>query len=348
MGIKYIEAKKNYEVSYSRRHPVTKNSMGIKRTGIKTMEEAKKTFNWLIILMEKKISRSMFPLWPDMVDRFLEAFRNRGIANNTVHNYQTTLYAHTYKQWQKKAINEISTSDIRKLILEDLVDKSEATKKSMLKYIRAVFTYAFEIGIVMRDPCPKLKFKNNLKIKSVLKEHEIYALLKAAKSLGHPWFSIWAVACYTGLRNGELYALKWERVDLEKRLMVISLSWNQQNGFKETKSGDDRNVEIAESLLLLLQNLYESRVSEFVLPRIEAWNKGSQASILREFLNEHNLPQVRFHDLRASWATIMLSKGVEPIKVMSMGGWKDLKTMQIYIRKSGINIQGITNSLNFL
>ena len=44
----------------------------------------------------------------------------------------------------------------------------------------------------------------------------------------------------------------------------------------------------------------------------------------------------------------MLSKGVEPIKVMAMGGWKDLKTMQIYIRKSGIHIQGITNDLNFL
>lgn len=156
------------------------------------------------------------------------------------------------------------------------------------------------------------------------------------------------MACYTGFRNGELNTLKWERVDLDKRLMVISLSWNQKNGFKETKSGDDRNVEIAESLLPLLKTLYEKRTSEFVLPRLEAWNKGSQASILKEFLDKHNLPQVRFHDLRASWATIMLSKGIEPIKVMSMGGWKDLKTMQIYIRKSGINIQGITNQLNFL
>lgn len=73
-----------------------------------------------------------------------------------------------------------------------------------------------------------------------------------------------------------------------------------------------------------------------------------QARILRAFLSEINLPSVRFHDLRASWATVMLSKGVEPIKVMSMGGWRDLKTMQIYIRKSGINIQGITGSLNFL
>ena len=70
--------------------------------------------------------------------------------------------------------------------------------------------------------------------------------------------------------------------------------------------------------------------------------------MLRAFLREINLPSVRFHDLRASWATVMLSKGVEPIKVMSMGGWRDLKTMQSYIRKSGINIQGITGGLNFL
>jgi integrase len=348
VGIKYIETKKNYEVSYSRRHPISKQSMSIKRIGIKTQEEAKRTYNELIIRMEKKITRSMFPLWPEMVDRFLESFRNRGIANNTVHNYQTSLYAHTYHQWKKRGVNEISTSDIRKLILDDLSHLSEATRKSILKYIRAVFTYALDSGIIMRDPCPKLKFKKNLKIKSVLKENEMFALLKAAKEINHPWFPIWAIACYTGLRNGELYALKWERVDFNKRMMIISLSWNKKNGFKETKSGDDRIVEIAESLKPLLMELYEKRINEFVLPRLESWDACDQARVLRNFLFENDIPGIRFHDLRASWATVMLSKGIEPIKVMAMGGWRDLKTMQIYIRKSGINIQGITDRLNFL
>ncbi|MFN7903948.1 MAG: tyrosine-type recombinase/integrase [Pseudobdellovibrionaceae bacterium] len=86
--------------------------------------------------------------------------------------------------------------------------------------------------------------------------------------------------------------------------------------------------------------------SHFVLPRSRNWDKGEQARILRMFLQGVGLPQVRFHDLRATWATIMLSKGIEPIKVMSMGGWKSLKTMQIYIRKAGVNIKGITNSLD--
>ena len=164
----------------------------------------------------------------------------------------------------------------------------------------------------------------------------------------HPWFAVWAMALYTGMRNGELYALKWSSVDLNKRMIVVSESWHRLNGFKDTKSGDDRIVEIAESLLPFIEELYQNKNSDFVLPRIPTWDQGDQARVLRAFLEEINLPRIRFHDLRASWATVMLSKGVEPIKVMSMGGWTDLKTMQIYIRKSGINIQGITSHLNFL
>ncbi len=98
----------------------------------------------------------------------------------------------------------------------------------------------------------------------------------------------------------------------------------------------------------IIKELYENKEGVFVLPRIKDWETGTQAQPLKEFLKELNLPLIRFHDLRASWATIMLSKGFEPIKVMFMGDWKDLKTMQIYIRKSGINIHGITESLNFL
>lgn len=346
--IKYDENKKTYRVSYSRRHPVTKAATSLNRTGIRTMEEAKKVYNELIIKMEQKFNRSLYPLWPEIVDRFIEHFKNRGIANNTIYNYQTGLYAHTVKRWGKKQVNEITTSEIRELILDQLSDLSEASRKNVLKYIRAAFTYAVDTGIVLRDPTPKLKFKKALKIKSVLKENEILHLLKMAKEKNHPWFAIWAVALYTGLRNGELYALKWNMVDMNKRQMIISLAWNQKNGFKETKSGDDRIVEIAESLLPLIEELYRNRITDFVLPRIEAWDKNEQARILRAFLEELSLPRIRFHDLRASWATVMLSKGVEPIKVMSMGGWRDLKTMQIYIRKSGINILGITSELKFL
>ena len=82
-------------------------------------------------------------------------------------------------------------------------------------------------------------------------------------------------------------------------------------------------------ILSVVEDLYKNKTNEFVLPRVQGWETGEQAKYLKLFLKEIDLPLIRFHDLRASWATIMLSKGIEPIKVMSMGGWKDLKTMQI-------------------
>lgn len=348
MGIKYDEKTKTYIVTYHRRHPIHKQTRSLRRQGIKTMVQAEKVYRNLVVRMGEKFNENMHPFWPEVVARFLEYYANCGIAKNTIKNYQQCIQANTFTLWQRKRINEISTADVRDLIQENMAKFSEAHRKSMLKHLRAVFRYALERDLIYRDPCPKLKFKKNEKIKMMLNEDEIRILLKKARETNNEWFPVWALACYTGLRNGELYALKWENVDLKQRLIYINGSWNKINGFKETKSGDDRVIEIAPSLLPIMRELQQNKKDEFILPRIRDWETGTQAKPLKEFLNSLNLPLIRFHDLRASWATIMLSKGIEPIKVMSMGGWKDLKTMQIYIRKSGIHIQGITDSLNFL
>lgn len=348
MGIKYEDKKQCYTVSYSRRHPITKGSRSIQRTNIPTKKEAEKVYRQLQNELLRKFYDDRYPYWRDMIDQFIDYYENQGVAKSTIINYRGGLKTHTMEKLGGKKINEISTHEIRELIEIDLNHFSESYKKSMLKFIRAVFNYAIELNIIQRDPTPKLKFKKKEKIKSVLTESEIRTLLKRAREVNNPWFPIWAVACYTGLRNGELYALKWDKVILEKRQIIISRAWTKENGFKETKSGNDRIIEIAESLIPILRELESRSDSEFVLPRVEGWTTGRQSYFLKLFLAQNDLPTVRFHDLRASWATIMLQKGIEPIKVMSMGGWKELKTMQIYIRKSGINIRGITDTLNFL
>jgi integrase len=58
------------------------------------------------------------------------------------------------------------------------------------------------------------------------------------------------------------------------------------------------------------------------------------------------LPAIRFHDLRATWATILLSQGIAPVTVMKMGGWKELDTMMIYVRKAGIDVAGALGGLS--
>ena len=125
-------------------------------------------------------------------------------------------------------------------------------------------------------------------------------------------------------------------------------SWNKHDGFKSTKSGDERIVPISTNLLPILEKLKNSITdSSFVLPRVDNWDRGEQARDLRMFIIGIGLQPIRFHDLRATWTTILLSKGVEPIVLMKMGGWKDIKTMMHYVRMTGIDTESSTDILNF-
>src|SRR5262249_10473088 len=149
-------------------------------------------------------------------------------------------------------------------------------------------------------------FRVGDKLKAVLTETQTRQLLTKARELDWQWYPHWAMALYTGMRNGELYALTWDKVNLDDRLIKVDTSWNNKDGFKSTKSGDDRIVEIAPSLLQVLRQLKLLQTdTTFVLPRIDKWDKGEQARELRMFLAGIGLPAVRFHDLRATWATLL-------------------------------------------
>jgi integrase len=181
----------------------------------------------------------------------------------------------------------------------------------------------------------------------VLCNYPATLLLQKARELGHEWYPIWATALYTGMRSGELFALTWDKVNFERNNILVDCSWSNYDGFKSTKSGDDRLVDIAPPLLTLFKELkLQSHDRIFVLPRMPEWEDGYQAAVLKQFLIGIYLEPVRFHDLRASWATMLLNKGVFPAKVMAMGGWKDIKTMMIYMRKAGVDIKGSTSCLS--
>jgi integrase len=279
------------------------------------MAEAKRVHNELVLQVERKINEAIVPTWPLVVEQFLKACLERDISRKTVENYAVCLEAHT-GAWEKRLVDSITTEEVRALIKERVGDKATSHQKNLLKFIRGAFTYAVEAGVLQRNPTPQMKFRLGDKIKKVLTEEQIRVLLNRAKELDSEWYPHWALALYTGMRNGELFALTWDKVNLDNRQILVDSSFKLQ-------SGD----------------------TTFVLPRIDKWDGGEQARELRMFLTGLGLPPVRFHDLRASWATVLLSKGVEPIKVMKMGGWKDMKTMMIYARKAGVDIKGATDCL---
>lgn len=347
MGIKKDPVTGLYDVKYSKRHPVTKKPMDLRRVKIKSLLEAKRVEAELIILVNDKIKQKIIPRWEQFLDQYIDSIKLTGITNKTIYTRDKTLRCHTLPAWSNRYIDEITSEEIHRRLNESLGKHSEAHRKFFIKCIRSVFKVAMEKGLINKDPTPLLKFKINDKIKSVLNEEQIVTLLKKSQELDWPWYPHYAMALYTGMRNGELYALTWDKVNLDKRQILVNESWSSKDGYKSTKSGDDRIVEIPAPLLPTLRELkLQSAGIDFVLPRLNKWDKGDQARELRFLLQSIGLPQIRFHDLRASWATLLLSKGVAPSKVMAMGGWKDMDTMMIYMRKAGIDIKDSTSVLD--
>ena len=195
-----------------------------------------------------------------------------------------------------------------------------------------------------------MKFKINQKMFDVLNERELKTLMREAKKRKHPWHSNWVVAINSGMRSGELFALEMSDVDLDRNMIFVKKSRDKDNNIKiGTKSLYDRNFKMSSSLRkIVIQLIKERKGEQFLLPRIHEWETGSQAAVLREFLGEIGLTSIRYHDLRASWATLLLSKGIGPAKIMKVGGWKDLKVFQRYIRKAGIEIDGVAEALDCL
>lgn len=347
MGYKYNQKAGNWEAFYCKRHPITKKPVNARRRALKSEAEAKRAERELIAQVERKLHEETTPNWAVTLDRFLENCRDRGLTEHTIHDYETSLKAHTLDAWGSRCIDEISTPEVRELIKSRVGHRSTSHQKNLRKFINGVFEYALNEGVLARNPTPDMHFQTGEKVKKVLTEDQVRILLEKAKSMDWEWYPHWAMALYTGMRSGELYALTWDKVNLDDRLIKVDSSWNNKDGFKSTKSGDDRIIVIAPNLVSMLKQLkLQNTDSHFVLPRIDKWDKGEQARDLRLFLKGIGLPAIRFHDLRATWATILLSKGVEPIRVMKMGGWKDMKTMMIYVRTAGVDIKGMTDCLD--
>ncbi len=344
MGIKQ-DADGTWSASYSRRHPLWKVPFSLNRKKLASKAEATRVYGDLVIAVNQKIAEKTAPTWRRVVDKHLEQRRLSGYTQKTL--YSETVCIKKYSsQWDTRYIDTIKTVEIFE-VMNQMSNGTNGNKTFILKCLRGVFAYAVDCGYINRNPTPKIKFKTPDKIMPFLTEPQMIHLLTQARDLNHEWYPIWACAVFLGMRTGELYALKKNRINIENRTVLVNESWNSKDGFKSTKSGDDRIIEIPKPLLPIIKNLMAIEPeSPFLLPRVQGWHKGEQARRLRQFLVGIGLPEVRFHDLRATWATMLLAKSVAPAVVMKMGGWKDMETMMIYMRKAGLDIKGATDCLD--
>lgn len=351
-----------FKVRVAKRSPnITGVIVDRQARGFKSQADAEKAERKLVIQLERDLieAESKSCRWEALVDEWeLKAKKGdifiRPLSRAAIDDYLVCLRNHTFP-WMRLHVSEIDRA--RAWMLLDQVEReiSISRRKKLRTAIDAVFRWGMLSGRLKGvATIPTEGFKSTRteeeKMPEILNLEQIRTLLLYAERVQHPWYPIWALALFTGMRSGELYALQWDQVDFDNHLLYVHRNWTSKAGLGPTKGRYWRSVPIesAQVLSLLKELKLKGGNGNFVLHHFQSWTDGGQAEILREFCLGSGIPSVRFHTLRACFATQLIRDSVAPAVVMKICGWKDLKTMQRYIRLAGIEVKGATKGLKLL
>ena len=326
-------------------------------------EARKLEFEYLndyIAKLEGKIYNITFSKWHDLYLEQIRLTHNRG----TVSQYDGDLKKWLPENFGEKRLSDYSKTDIHNLIF-DYLPRNGATpnlQRKTRRVLARIFEAGIEEGLIARNPCKGIKVKVPPPEKLVLNHDEVIKLLSEAKRTHHHFYYQWAFVLFSGLRNGELYGLRWSDVDLVTGNITLRGQWTNKDGYHSTKSNRSRIIPISEDLRMILIELRNigpfaetltglngnnQEFSDLVLPRSSEWKHGEQAKITKRFCSLIGITEVRFHDLRATFITNALSQGVPLPQVMSIVGHARMSTTDEYLRLAGVDVKGATDKVSY-
>jgi len=310
--------------------------------------------------IETEIARGTFRLRPKSQTLTFEALATRWMERHvrptlrprTVKNYEAAL-KHINRRFGKVPAEDITRPSVRDFI-EGLVVEGKLARKT-IQNIAAVMSsclgYGVEMEVIQTNVAVKLKkiAKTEGLGKGVraLTLDEIRALLAAAREHTPPSFHAFLMCtATTGMRAGELRALRWSDVNLNDGSIVVSRcaadSVNDPDG--PTKGGKARTVYMPEELRKVMvehrRRLPEmalkkrwGAVPEYVFPSTEGgmMNKCSYRRWIDKAAEKAGIERTRLHNLRHTAISLLLNSGADPFAVQKLAGHSDVRlTTQTY------------------
>ena len=215
---------------------------------------------------------------------------------------------------------------------------SPKTVRSIHMVLHSALEQAVKEGLIKKNPTdgcnpPKLERKEM----KVIQPEQIGAYLQAAANRNVlPMFYL---ELTSGLRRGELLALLWTDLDLEKKSISVCKSVRGSQGELKVSAPKTRHsirtvVIPRQTVDLLIQehNLHPDNPYMFPSPVTGTmYHPDAAGRIHRKLLKEAGIEPVRFHDLRHTFATLALQNGVD-IKTLSgmLGHYSSGFTLDTY------------------
>jgi integrase len=155
---------------------------------------------------------------------------------------------------------------------------------------------------------------------------------------------LYALAVYLFVRAGELKALDWSDVDIERGIVSVRVAWDRDTGeLKQTKTGNKgiRRFAIERNLMPLLRAMHREAngVGAVVTMRQQKWwaadlRKHLELARIERaalFRNDATCKRLRFHDLRGTGLTWMAIRGDDALKIQQRAGHTTFEMTQKYI-----------------
>ena len=203
-------------------------------------------------------------------------------------------------------------------------------------------------GLITRNPASSVKTPRPKKKEiSPLSSEQAKAFLEAVR--GNRFEAAFVVALHCGLREGEILGLKWSDVDMDAGTLQVRRTLSEALAghlFEPPKNGKGRRIKLTARAVDALRNHLTRQIEEIeslgdryrdqglVFPSRVGTPMNAKNLTARSFkplLKKAGLPDIRFHDLRHTFATLMLQNGEHPKVVQEMLGHATIAiTMDTY------------------
>jgi integrase len=268
------------------------------------------------------------------LERWLEQVAKLTLRPNTYKGYRSAINCHLVPALGHIQLQKLTIGHLQAFYAE----KAAMLKPRSLAIMNAALSGALEDalkqGFVARNVAKLVDLPRVERYEGqVLTVEQAKKLLEAAR--GSRLDALLLVVVTTGLRRGEVVALRWNDIDLEKGVLQVrhTLARIAGRGLVEgePKSKAGRRKIALSRVVIEALKAHRVRQLEARIKMGDRWKEGGLVFcnahgtyfepshvwyLFKQLLKSAGLPDVRFHDLRHSAATVLLAAGV-PLKVVS-------------------------------
>ena len=265
----------------------------------------------------------------------LEGLRRRP---TTLAAYRAALRSHLTPALGDLPLAKVAPEDVERFIgAERRRGVAAKTTLNALGFLHSIFEFGMRRDWWGRNPCklvdkPRVEPSPDIRF---LDQEELEALLRATENPTDR--TLFLTAALTGMRQGELLALRWRDIDWPARRVRVRRNYVRGNwGAPKTRRGS-RAVPLADRLATELEHHFRrstyARDDDLVFCHPALGSVLDHSDLVRRFkraLRAAGVRDVRFHDLRHTFGTRMAAAGVPLRTLQEWLGHRDFTTTLVY------------------